>query len=73
MSTELAQYTIFGIELVVYIGITALILFIFAASIKSLNKFLLEKRGKNISSHWHHWIAILAIIIVVIHIAIQYI
>jgi hypothetical protein len=73
MSTELAHYQIFGIELVVYIGIIALILFIFVASINSLNRLVLEKRGKKISSQWHHWIAILAITLVIIHIAIQYI
>ena len=48
MSTELAQYTIFGIELVLYIGITALVsLYIYSFN-KSLNKHVLEKRGKNI-------------------------
>jgi hypothetical protein len=73
MSTELAQYTIFGTELVVYIGIIALILFIITASINSLNRLILEKRGKKITSHWHHWIAILAITLVIIHVAIQYI
>lgn len=73
MSIELAHYEIFGIDLVVYIGATALILFIFVALIKRLNKHILEKRGKKISSRWHHRIAIFAIVLVIIHVAVQYI
>ena len=73
MSTGLAHYPIFGIDLVVYIGTTALILLIFVASIKSLNRLVLKKRGKIISPNWHHWLAIIVIILVVIHVVIQYI
>ena len=47
MSTGLAHYPILGIDLVVYIGTTALILLIFVASIKSLNRLVLKKRGKS--------------------------
>jgi len=71
MSTELAHYPIFGTDIVVIIGTTALILFIFVASINSLNRLVLNKRDKNISPRWHHWIAISAIVIVIIHVAIQ--
>jgi hypothetical protein len=73
MSTELAHYPIFGTDIVVIIGISALILFIFVASIQSLNKLVLEKRDKKISPYWHHWLAIMAILVVIIHIAIQFI
>lgn len=73
MSTGLAHYQIFGVDLVVYIGVVALILFIFAASIESLNKNILEKRGKEIYYYWHHRIAIFAIVLVIIHVALQYI
>lgn len=63
----------FGIDLVVFIGIIALSLFIFAALINRINKSLLRKRGKVIPPRWHHWIAILAIIMAFIHVGIQFI
>jgi len=71
--TELAHYPIFGVDLVIYIGIAALILFIFVALIRSLNTHILAKRVKKINSKWHHRIAILAIVLVIIHVAVQYI
>jgi hypothetical protein len=71
--SELAHYPIFGTDIVVIIGTTAFILFIFVASIKTLNRLLLKKRNKNISPQWHHWIAITAIVLVIIHVAIQFI
>jgi hypothetical protein len=71
--TELAHYPIFGIDLVIYIGTAALILFIFVALIRSINMRILGKRVKNIQPQWHHRIAILAIVLVLIHVAIQYI
>ena len=58
MSTEIAHYPIFGTDIVVIIGTTAFILFIFVASIKTLNRLVLNKRNKNIAPYWHHWIAI---------------
>lgn len=61
----------FGIDLVVFIGIIALSLFIFAALFNRINRGLLRKKGKMISPRWHHWIAILAIIVVITHVAIQ--
>lgn len=73
MSTGLGSYQIFGIDLVVYVGAVALILFIFVALIKSLNKHILEKRGKEIYYYWHRRIAIFAIFLVIIHVALQYI
>jgi hypothetical protein len=73
MSTGLAHYPIFGIDIVVIIGATALILFIFVAFINSVNRLVLKKRNMNISPYWHHWIAILAIVLVIIHVIIQYI
>jgi hypothetical protein len=57
MSTGIGHYPIFGTDIVVIIGTTALILFIFVASIKSINRLVLKKRDKNISPYWHHWIA----------------
>ena len=73
MSTEIAHYPIFGTDIVVIIGTTAFILFIFVASIKTLNRLVLNKRNKNIAPHWHHWIAITALVLVLIHVAIQFI
>lgn len=73
MEEGIAHYEIFGIDLVVYIGVIALILFIFTALINRINKSILRKRGKIILPRWHHWTAISAIIVVIIHVAIQYI
>ena len=63
----------FGIDLVVFIGLIALTLFIFTALINRINRSILRKRGKMIRPRWHHWIAILAIIVVIIHVGIQFI
>lgn len=71
--TELAHYPIFGVDLVIYIGAAALILFIFVALIRSLNTRILGNRVENIHPQWHHRIAILALVVVLIHVAIQYI
>ena len=74
MLNEIAhQELFFGIELVVFIGLIALILFIFAALINTINEQILEKRGKIIPYRLHHWIAILAILVVIIHVTIQFI
>lgn len=73
MTEELAHFQILGIDLVVYLGVTALLLLIFAALINSLNEHVLLKRGKFIPPIWHHRLAILAISIIFIHVVIQYI
>jgi hypothetical protein len=70
---ELAHYPIFGIDLVVYIGTIALILLIFVATVNRLNKYFLIKRGLFIPPVWHHRIAIIAILLIIIHVIIQYI
>ena len=70
--TELAHYPVFGVDLVIYLGAVALILFLFVALIRRLNESILEKRAKEIHPEWHHRIAILAIILVIIHVAVQY-
>lgn len=69
---ELAHYPIFGVDLVIYIGTAALILFMFVALIRSMNENILKERVK-IHPKWHHRIAILAILLVIIHVAVQYI
>jgi NADH:ubiquinone oxidoreductase subunit 6 (subunit J) len=69
---ELAHYPIFGVDLVIYIGAAALILFIFVALIRSMNESILKERFE-IDPEWHHRIAILAILLVIIHVAVQYI
>ena len=66
------QELFFGIDLAVFIGLIALILFIFAALINTINEQILERRGKMIPYRWHHGIATLAIVVVIIHVTIQF-
>lgn len=63
----------FGIDLVVFIGLIVLILFVFTALFNRINKGILKKRGRMIRPRYHHWIAILTIIVVIIHVGIQFI
>ena len=50
MLTGIAHLELFfGIDLAVFIGLIAFILFIFAALINTINEQILEKRGNSIS------------------------
>jgi len=63
MLQEFSYYLIFGLPLILYLGIIVII-FLF---LTSLIAFLRKKGKTKISVQWHYWLAYITIILGVIH------